>query len=125
MAVAEISPNTYWVAACRDALGKHEAAATLFQRIDEFALELEQQRPVIDYFATSLPTILLFNDDLALRNRIQSLFLRAQAALGLNRRADADAFAREVLQLDPSHSGAADLLQHVSQEAAASAQGAI
>ena len=124
MAVAEISANTFWVAACLDAVGEHEAATALFQRIHEFALQLEHQRPVVDYFATSLPTMLLFDDDLVLRNRIQSLSLRAQAALGLHRSEEAEALAREVLTLDPSHTGAADLIQRLTQQAAVSAHGA-
>ena len=111
MAVAEVSPNTFWVASCLQALGNHEAATALFQKIQTFAIALEHQRPVIDYFATSLPTMLLFDDDLVLRNRIQSLYLRAQAALGLHQPTEAESFAREVLQLDPSHTGAHDLIQ--------------
>jgi len=124
MAVAEISSNTFWVGACLDALDEHERAAALFHKIEGFAVQLEHQRAVVDYFATSLPTMLLFDEDLAMRNRIQSLFLRAQAALGLRQGEKAEVLAREVLQLDPSHTGAADLLQRIFQPAAASAQGA-
>jgi tetratricopeptide (TPR) repeat protein len=124
MAVAEISANTYWVAACLDALGEHKAATALFHKIHEFALLFEHQRPVVDYFATSLPTMLLFDEDLALRNRIHSLFLRAQAALGLHRHEEAESLTREVLALDPSHTGAADLFHHLIQQTAAPAHGA-
>jgi hypothetical protein len=60
MAVAEISANTFWVAACVDALGEQRRATALFHRMEEFAVQLEHQRPVVDYFATSLPTLLLF-----------------------------------------------------------------
>jgi tetratricopeptide (TPR) repeat protein len=124
MAVAEVSASTFWVATCLDALGEHEAATALFHMIHEFALQLEHQRPAVDYFATSLPTMLLFDDDLVLRNRIQSLLLRAQAALGLHRSEEAEALTRNVLTLDPSHTGAADLLQYLTQQAALSAHGA-
>ena len=123
MAVAEVSANTYWVAACLEALGNHEAATGIFHKVHEFALRLEHQRPVVDYFATSLPTMLLFDEDLVLRNHIHSLFLRAQAALGLRQREEAEALARKVLALDPSHTGAADLLHRLIQQAAAPAQG--
>jgi tetratricopeptide (TPR) repeat protein len=125
MAVAEVSANTYWVAACLEALGKLEAAIALFHKIHEFALQLEHQRPVVDYFATSLPTMLLFDEDLVLRNRIQSLFLRAQAALGLHRHEAAEALTREVLTLDPSHTGAADLLHRPTEQGAVRAHGAV
>jgi tetratricopeptide (TPR) repeat protein len=125
MAVAEISANTYWVAACLETLGELEAAIAIFHKIHEFALQLEHQRPVVDYFATSLPTMLLFDEDLVLRNRIQSLFLRAQAALGLHRHEAAEALTREVLTLDPSHTGAVDLLHRSTEQAAVRAHGAV
>ena len=125
MAVAEVSANTYWVAACLEALGELEAAIAIFHKIHEFALQLEHQRPVVDYFATSLPTMLLFDENLALRNRIQSLFLRAQAALGLHRHEAAEALTREVLTLDPSHTGAADLLHRPTEQRAVCAHGAV
>ena len=124
MAVAEVSANTFWVAACLDALGECEAAAALFRKIQEFARQLEHRRPVVDYFATSLPTMLLFDDDLVRRNRMQSLFLRAQAALGLGRSEEAESLAHEVLAFDPSHTGAADLLHRLIHQAAAPAHGA-
>ena len=37
----------------------------------------------IDYFATSLPNMLLFEDDLQQRNRVESLLLSGLAAYGL------------------------------------------
>jgi tetratricopeptide (TPR) repeat protein len=123
MAVAEISANTYWVAACLDALGEHEEAAELFGKIREFGVRVEHERPVVDYFATSLPTMLLFDEDLILRNRIQSFFLRAQGALGLRDVEEAETLAREVLRLEPSHVGAADLLHRMEQQVAAPVRG--
>ena len=51
--------------------------------------ELQDAPARIDYFATSLPTLLLFDDDLAKRQRVTALFLMAQAELGLGRRDEA------------------------------------
>ncbi len=125
MSVTEVSANTFWAASCMEALRQHEPnpltaqqaadqAVTLFENIRSFALTLEHQRPVVDYFATSLPTMLLFNDDLSLRNRIESLFLRAQSAFGLHHPTEAESLAREVLALDPSHVGSFSLLRQLS-----------
>jgi tetratricopeptide (TPR) repeat protein len=122
MAVAEVSANTFWVASCLEALSHHDSdpqsagqtaaqAAVLFEKVGSFARALNHQRPVIDYFASSLPTMLLFHDDLTRRNHIQSLFLQAQSALGLGNANEAESLARQVLALDPSHAGATDLLQ--------------
>ena len=51
---------------------------------------LERTEPRIDYFATSLPNMLLFADDLEMRNRIMARLLRAQAFAGLGRTAEAE-----------------------------------
>ncbi len=64
----------------------------------------------IDYFATSLPTMLLFDDDLDARQQTTGLFLEAQANLGLGRRARARALLATVLKRDPAHALAADLV---------------
>ena len=55
----------------------------MFQEIYDYSLELERQTPKIDYFATSLPAMLLFEEDLVRRQKISAKFLRAQALLGL------------------------------------------
>jgi hypothetical protein len=69
------------------------------------------QEPKIDYFATSLPAMLLFHEDLHLRNRVLAAFLRAQATYGLDGAEAAIPMLRAVLTLDGNHAGASDLLQ--------------
>ena len=59
--------------------------------------------PAIDYFATSLPNFLLFDDDLEKRNQIECLFLHALANLGLGSTAEAISDLRQVLALDGNH----------------------
>ena len=54
-----------------------------------YARKLQTQPAVVDYFATSLPTMLLFADDLQLRQETTALFLQAQAHLGLGGKARA------------------------------------
>ena len=48
-----------------------------------YARKLQKATAKIDYFATSLPTMLLFDDDLQFRQETTALFLQAQAQLGL------------------------------------------
>jgi tetratricopeptide (TPR) repeat protein len=107
----EISDMTFWTGMALQRLDRVNEAANLLTRIHDYAVELVKRQPQIDYFATSLPAMLLFNEDLALRNRISSLFLRAQAAAGLKRTTEAKSLFQEVLGLDASHAGAADLLR--------------
>ncbi|MBB6144261.1 tetratricopeptide (TPR) repeat protein [Silvibacterium bohemicum] len=110
MQVRSISDITYWSAQALVRLGRTREAEQMFQEIYDYSLELEQETPKIDYFATSLPTMLLFEEDLILRQEITAKFLRAQALLGLGRSSEGEALLTEVRHLDANHSGAADLL---------------
>jgi tetratricopeptide (TPR) repeat protein len=115
MSVREISDITFWKGLALQRLGRHDDAANLFTRIYDYSVELENTPPRIDYFATSLPAMLLFNEDLVRRNRIESLFLRAEAAAGLDRAAEAQSLLEEVLKLDSSHAGASELLEQLGK----------
>jgi tetratricopeptide (TPR) repeat protein len=109
MQVRSVSEMTYWSARALQRLGLEEEATVLFQQILDYALSLDREPPKIDYFATSLPTMLLFDEDLTKRQHITATFLRAQALLGLGRSEEADAALDEALMLDRSHAGAIDL----------------
>jgi hypothetical protein len=102
---------TFWSAMACQCQGRKEEVAALFGSILDYAEQIERQVPKIDYFATSLPAMLLFDDDLKKRNRIEALFLRGQAFFGLAKTAEAAHCFNEVLELDRNHAGAADLLE--------------
>ena len=74
-------------------------------------VDLAKAPAKIDYFATSLPTMLLFEDDLTRRQQTTALFFQAQAALGLGLKSKAKQLVAKVLARDPSHAGAADLMK--------------
>jgi tetratricopeptide (TPR) repeat protein len=109
MRVHPVSEMTYWSAMAMRRLGREEEAVSLFTDILEYAAALEQKEPKIDYFATSLPTMLLFDEDLHQRQQITATFLRGQALLGLGRDPEAFAALDEVQVLDRAHAGACDL----------------
>ena len=111
MSVQSISAMTYWSALSQCRLGETENAEKLFQDIYRFSMEIEATDPKIDYFATSLPAMLLFEDNLKLRQEIEAHFLRAQALAGLNRPEEAKLELDKVLQEDANHAGAIDLLE--------------
>ena len=113
MSVQDVSDLTFWTGRALERLGRQDEAANLFTHIYDYSLELERAQPKIDYFATSLPAMLLFNEDLVRRNHIDALFLRAQALTGLSRTAESKSLLQEVLALDRSHAGASDLLQQL------------
>jgi tetratricopeptide (TPR) repeat protein len=115
MSVRDISDMTFWTALALQRLGRQDEAANLFTRVYDYSIELERTPPNLDYFATSLPAMLLFNEDLVRRNRIEALFLRAQALAGLSRAGEAQSLLEEVLKLDRSHAGASDFLEQLGK----------
>ena len=62
----------------------------------------------IDYFAVSLPDLLVFDADLMLRNKIHCLYLMALGNMGLGNGniERAERLFKEVLELDKNHQGA-------------------
>jgi hypothetical protein len=75
---------------------------------------LEASEPNIPYFATSLPAMLLFEEDLRRRKTIEARYLRAQAMAGMGRTSEAADLLDELLTMDRNHAGAADLLRRLN-----------
>lgn len=109
MSVRAFSEMTYYSALARAKLGQDLKAKRLFRDLLTYAQKLQRAPAKIDYFATSLPTMLLFDDDLQFRQKTTALFLQAQALLGLGKTAPARSLLKSVLQRDPNHALAADL----------------
>jgi tetratricopeptide (TPR) repeat protein len=113
MSVRAFSEMTYYSALSWEKLGQPAKAKRLFRDLLVYARKLHKATATIDYFATSLPTMLLFDDDLQFRQETTALFLQAQAQLGLGRKMRAQALLHNVLQRDPNHPLALDLLKAV------------
>ena len=111
MQVQAVSENTYWSALALRRLGCEQDALHAFRAILDYSAYRQRQRPKIDYFATSLPAMLLFDEDLARRQTITTRFLEAQARLGLGDEAEGLRLLEEVLAMDNAHTGAIDLLR--------------
>ncbi|MGO9207384.1 MAG: DUF5107 domain-containing protein, partial [Candidatus Limnocylindrales bacterium] len=86
MSVRAFSEMTYFSALSLRSLGRRAEAKRRLRGLLRYSRQLARKPAAIDYFATSLPTMLLFEDDLAERQRTTALFLAAQAQLGLGRR---------------------------------------
>lgn len=110
MRTCPFSELTYYSALARMRLGQQAAGRRLLERLLDYARQLERTPATIDYFATSLPTLLLFADDLDFRQQTTARFLQAQAHFGLGHHRRAQALLREVLRRDPNHPHALDLL---------------
>jgi tetratricopeptide (TPR) repeat protein len=111
MQAKTISENTYWSALAMRRLGREQDALDVFRTILDYSAHLQRQTPKIDYFATSLPAMLLFEEDVVRRQTITAHFLEAQARLGLGDEAEGHRLLEEVLAMDNAHPGAIDLLR--------------
>ena len=109
MSMRVFSEMTYYSALSWEKLGQKAKAKNLFRALLAYARQLQKSEAKVDYFATSLPTMLLFEDDSQYQRETTALFLQAQAWLGLGQRAKAKSVLKNVLRRDPSHALAADL----------------
>jgi tetratricopeptide (TPR) repeat protein len=112
--------QSYFQAMALKKLGNQEDAQAMFSRLAEYAEALRKIEPTIDYFATSLPNMLLFDEDLGKRNRIESLLLSALANHGLGQDAKAVSQLEQIIAEDPNHLFAADTLAWFKQRGEAS-----
>jgi tetratricopeptide (TPR) repeat protein len=118
MSIRSFSEMTYYSAGALNRLGRAMEARRLLRALLRYARRLASTEARIDYFATSLPSMLLFDDDVAKRNSISALFLEAQATFSLGYAKRGHRLLIRVLQLDPSHANAADLAAEVRTETA-------
>jgi tetratricopeptide (TPR) repeat protein len=125
MSMRPHSEMTYYSASALKRLGRPAEAKHLARTLLRYAKKLEFTQARIDYFATSLPAMLLFNDDLVKRKTITAVFLEAQAAIALGSLRRGERLLHQVLQLDPSHANASDLLAELRTEAVLAARAGI
>lgn len=102
MAVRAFSEMTYFQALSLRRLGREAEAEELLRNLLAYATELEKTPAKIDYFATSLPTMLLFDDALQRRQSVTAWFLQAQALHGLGLTGEANELQQRVLAEDPN-----------------------
>ncbi len=110
MSVQPFSELTAYSALALQKLGRDEEAEALLRQLLTYARDLARTPAQIDYFATSLPSMLLFEDNLQERQTITARFLEAQAYQGLGDTTAAQKRLDEVLRRDPSHPHARDLV---------------
>jgi len=110
MSVRAFSEMTYFSALSLKRLGDTAAAQKLLRELLAYGRQLARTPARLDYFATSLPTMLLFDDDIQYRQETAALYLQAQALLGLGRRKQAREMIGAVLKRDPNHPQACHLL---------------
>jgi len=86
------------------ALGHTDKATEIFRRLVDFGEKHLNDKITLDYFAVSLPDLLVFEVDLDLRNHIHCLYLIGLGYLGLG--LDYATLFDQVLELNVNHQGA-------------------
>jgi len=95
-------------------LGDREKANDIFHKLINFGQQHLNDKISIDYFAVSLPDLLVFDADLNLLNKIHCLYLIGLGNLGLGNIERAEELFNQVLNLDVNHQGAAIHKQMIS-----------
>jgi len=113
MAVSAYSELSYYKALSLKELGKTEEAEDLLKNIKAFAEAKLEEKVQIDYFATSLPLLLVFEDNIQKRNTIDAKFLIALAEVGLGNINVSAELAKEIMLLNSMHVGISDLVKEL------------
>lgn len=89
-------------------LNKKRKAIEISQKLIDFGTSHYNDNITIDYFAVSLPDLLVFDADLNQRNKIHCLYLQGLGFLGLGTKycEKAAEYFEQVLALDINHQGA-------------------
>ncbi len=115
---APAADGPYWQALALHALGDEETAAVRLDELASASAEQARAEVRIPYFATSLPTLLLFDDDLTLRSQQEAGYLEGLALLGQGRRKAAQTRFEKLLAARPDHLEAALRLHDLSDSRA-------
>jgi tetratricopeptide (TPR) repeat protein len=96
----------YWRALALRAMGREAEAVAMLEEMRRDARRSQRADARIPYFATSLPTLILFEDDLTRRARLEAAYLEGLALRGLGKAVAARRALAAVAASDPAHQGA-------------------
>lgn len=92
-------------------LGEEDKARSRFNRLIKHGEKHLFDKVKIDYFAVSLPDLLIWDDDLNVRNQIHCNLVMGMGYLGLGDKEQARKFLSEVARLDINHQAGKQLLE--------------
>ncbi|MGZ3764897.1 MAG: DUF5107 domain-containing protein [Mucilaginibacter sp.] len=92
-------------------LGEQSKAERVFHNLVTYGERNQDNQIRIDYFAVSLPDLLIFDDDLQKRNFLHCRYISGLGYFGLRKYDLAEQLLKEVLKLDAMHFGARTHLQ--------------
>ena len=115
-AVTAHSPLSYFRGLSLRELGREDAAESLFRSLAEFAAGKLREPAMVDYFATSLPDLLVFDEDLQARRDAENHLLAALAHHGLGAVDDARSALAKVHEFTRADLRAAELARELGEE---------
>lgn len=86
-------------------LNRKEEAETRFGKLIDFGLKHMDEVIKMDYFAVSLPDLLIWDDDLSYRNKIHCHYMLGLGYLGLNKIDLANKHLTIAAEMDKNHQG--------------------
>ncbi len=86
-------------------LGRKDEANGRFYRLVNYGKQHIFEKQTMDYFAVSLPDLLIWEDSLDRKNRIHCLFMLALGYTGQGDKAHAERYLKEVEEMDINHQG--------------------
>jgi len=87
-------------------LGEEREAGARFYKLLNYGRRHLRDDVKIDYFAVSLPDLMLFEEDLNLKNQAHCYYLMGLGELGLGEAKKAKGWFAKTLELDPNHQNA-------------------
>ena len=95
----------FYAALCYRKLGQEDKARSLFHKLVNYGKQHIFDHVTMDYFAVSLPDLLIWDDSLDVKNRIHCLYMLALGYYGLNEKEKALRYLTEAKGLDMNHMG--------------------
>ena len=86
-------------------LGRHDEANGRFYKLVNYGKQHIFEKQTMDYFAVSLPDLLIWEDSLDRKNRIHCLFMLALGYTGLGDEKHAERYLCELESMDINHQG--------------------
>ena len=95
----------FYAGMCERAIGNEDAARSRFNRLIAYGEKhiFDDCKP--DYFAVSLPDLLVWDGDIKETNRVHCLYMMALGQYGMGNIAKAKQFLAEARALNPNHNG--------------------
>ena len=95
----------FYAGLCYRALGQEDKARSLFHKLINYGKQHIYDKVVMDYFAVSLPDLLIWDDSLDTKNLIHCKYMLALGYYGMGDKEKALEYLAEVEELDNNHQG--------------------